>query len=434
MSGGIVLRDFGVAFGEQVVLADVNLTLPARGVVVLLGPSSAGKSTLLRTLAGLNFAQPSLRLCGTVTIAGTSWPDDSTLPTLVTQHARLLISTIFQNIIGDAHRRAALSHLQQRAVVCTLLLALGLDDLITCLDDEVSSLRIGQQRLVAIARQLVNDPKVLLADEPTANLDAHDVDDIIRVLRAQGERRLVVVVTHNQQHARQLGGLGVLFAGGHVVETAPIDALLNAPQTPTAQAFARTGSCSLPAPGSNTEHLAADAPQPVPVPVAFSQVPFKRTPRTFRWTEAGAVGGMPRPGFLDELDEDLRLLADLGVRTVVTLEETRTVDPLQLAAVGISSVFFPIKDMAAPTIDAAYAHVEQMRAAHLPVAYHCRAGLGRTGTLLAAHLIFTGVDVVDAIARVRDTIPRSIQSDEQVCFLQEFATHVRAHAHASPLP
>lgn len=92
------LHNFGVAFGEQVVLADVNLALPARGVVVLLGPSSTGKSTLLRTLAGLNFAQPSLRLCGTVTIAGARWPDDAALPTLVTQHARLLISTIFQNI------------------------------------------------------------------------------------------------------------------------------------------------------------------------------------------------------------------------------------------------------------------------------------------------------------------------------------------------
>lgn len=318
-------------------------------------------------------------------------------------------------------------------MVCTLLLVLGLDDLITCLDDEVSSLRIGQQRLVAIARQLVNDPAVLLADEPTANLEPADVDDIIRVLRVQGTRRLVVIVTHNQQHARRLGGLGVLFAGGHVVETAPIVALLEAPQTAAAQAFARTGSCSLPAPGTMSDHLAADAPRPVPVPAAFSQVPFKRTPRTFRWTEAGAVGGMPRPGFLDELDEDLRLLADLGVRTLVTLEESRTIDALQLTAVGISSVFFPIKDMAAPTVDATFAHIQQVRAAHLPVAYHCRAGLGRTGTLLAAHLIFTGVDVVDAIARVRDIIPRSIQSDEQVCFLQEFATHVQAHAHASRL-
>lgn len=428
MSTGLVLTDFGVAFGPQTVLADVNLSLPATGVVVLLGPSSAGKSTLLRTLAGLNFAQPSLRLCGRVEIGAARWPDDTALPTLVTQHARLLISTVFQNIIGDAHRRAALSPLQQRAVVCTLLLALGLHELIVQLDDEVSSLRIGQQRLVAIARQLVNDPAILLADEPTANLDPGDVDDIVRVLRNQGARRLVIVVTHNQQHARQLGGLGVLFAGGHVVEVAPIATLLDAPQTAAAQTFARTGSCSLPAPGAIADDLDDDAPPPVAVPSAFATQPFTPAPRTFRWTEAQRVGGMPRPGFLDELDEDLRRLAELGVRTLVTLEETRTIDALLLNSYGVSSIFFPIKDMAAPTVEAAYAHIHDVRSAHLPVAYHCRAGLGRTGTLLAAHLIYAGVDVVDAISRVRDIIPRSIQSDAQVWFLQEFATHVHRHA------
>ena len=55
------LRGFGIAFGAQVVLSDVSLTLPSRGVLLLLGSAGEGKSTLLRTMAGLNDAQPSLR-------------------------------------------------------------------------------------------------------------------------------------------------------------------------------------------------------------------------------------------------------------------------------------------------------------------------------------------------------------------------------------
>ena len=64
------LRNFGVSFGDRVVLSDVNLDIPDRGVTVLVGPSGSGKSTLLRTVCGLNDAQPSLETWGQARYGG----------------------------------------------------------------------------------------------------------------------------------------------------------------------------------------------------------------------------------------------------------------------------------------------------------------------------------------------------------------------------
>ncbi|HRC58224.1 MAG TPA: hypothetical protein PKU97_20010, partial [Kofleriaceae bacterium] len=61
----LALKGFGVAFRERIVLSDIELDVPARGVSVLMGPCGGGKSTLLRTVAGVNSAQPDLRQWGT---------------------------------------------------------------------------------------------------------------------------------------------------------------------------------------------------------------------------------------------------------------------------------------------------------------------------------------------------------------------------------
>lgn len=87
----------------------------------------------------------------------------------------------------------------------------------------------------------------------------------------------------------------------------------------------------------------------------------------------------------------------------------------------------PITDMDAPPIDEAIEmcqRVSQQMTKQHAVAYHCKAGLGRTGTMLAAQLIWEGNTALDALEKVRRIEPRWVQSERQVQFLEEFASSI----------
>jgi len=137
---------------------------------------------------------------------------------------------------------------------------------------------------------------------------------------------------------------------------------------------------------------------------------------------------VPRPGIVATLEHDLDGLRRLGVSTLVTLEESRTVDPSLLAPLQMASIHFPILDMGAPRLEDAEElcrRIDQLVALGEVVAVHCRAGLGRTGTMLAAQLVFDGESAVGAIERVRRLNPSCIQSDAQVQFLSSFESFLR---------
>jgi atypical dual specificity phosphatase len=148
----------------------------------------------------------------------------------------------------------------------------------------------------------------------------------------------------------------------------------------------------------------------------------------------GRLGGLPRPGIVQSLERDLDGLVRLGVTTLITLEEERSVDAHQLARVQIASLHFPVADMGVPRVEDAAAlcrTVEGRIGEGGVVAMHCRAGLGRTGTLLACQLVFGGEPALGALERVRRLNPRSIQSQEQVDFLSVFENFLRTGAPAA---
>lgn len=144
---------------------------------------------------------------------------------------------------------------------------------------------------------------------------------------------------------------------------------------------------------------------------------------------------MPRPGLKRPLCEDLDQLQALGVTQLVNLEEQATVDLVQLGARRISSVRFPIRDMSAPTVRGAEAFCARLKlslARGEVIVMHCRAGLGRTGTMLASLLVFEGEMAEDAIATLRTARPYCIQSDAQVAFLYELERHMRERRISRP--
>ena len=160
-------------------------------------------------------------------------------------------------------------------------------------------------------------------------------------------------------------------------------------------------------------------------------------PRGFVWLIPGRLAGTPWPGIVRDTDEDLDALRNVGITRLVSLTEI-PFDEAQAARFGIRCANVPIPDMHAPTLAAACdfcRDTDQWLQAGETVAIHCKAGLGRTGTLLAVYWLWNGqgqYSAIQAIEYVRRMESGMIQSQAQVDFLSEFADWLQAAAPAAP--
>ena len=185
-------------------LRDVDLDIARGEMVSIMGPSGSGKSTLLNILGGLD--QPTQ---GSVKIAGADLTtlSDEALTRMRREHIGFvfqffnLISTLtaFENVALPMYL-AGKPRQEIRLKVSSLLGAVGLADRETHLPEELSG---GEQQRVAIARALVLEPQVILADEPTGNLDSHNGEEILELLKAVHQRiaTTIVLVTHDARAA-----------------------------------------------------------------------------------------------------------------------------------------------------------------------------------------------------------------------------------------
>ena len=128
-------------------------------------------------------------------------------------------------------------------------------------------------------------------------------------------------------------------------------------------------------------------------------------------------------GALDAYDDELRDLHLAGVRAVVSLLNIPS-DAAVYESAGFAFICLPVADGSAPTMEQASEFVRFVAgqsAAQRPVAVHCEAGLGRTGTMLAVYLISQGESAEAAIHRIRAVERVAVETPRQIQFLQEFA-------------
>lgn len=203
-------------FGDTPVFHDVNLQLPRGQFVALLGESGVGKSTLLNCIAGLDRADS-----GRVHIAGTDLAtlDDDGCARL----RRVQLGFVFQAFHVLPHLTVAenvslplrLLGRNDETRVATLLAAVGLQGLGERLPAQLSG---GQLQRVAIARAVVHAPGLILADEPTGNLDPDTARRVLDVLRAevQDTGAACLLVTHSEAAAARADRVLRLTATGVV--------------------------------------------------------------------------------------------------------------------------------------------------------------------------------------------------------------------------
>ena len=210
--------------GEEVrVLEDLDLEVPTGSYEALMGPSGSGKTTLLNLIAGLD--RPS---AGTVEVAGkrleglgegalAKWRA-ATLGFVFQSYNLLPVLTALENVelpllltsLGSAERK-------KRAQ--TALRVVGLEDRMAHYPRQLSG---GQEQRVAIARAIVTDPALILADEPTGNLDAGSAEEILTLLSRLNKEhgKTIVMVTHDPHAARFASKIRYLEKGALLAEGA----------------------------------------------------------------------------------------------------------------------------------------------------------------------------------------------------------------------
>jgi ABC-type lipoprotein export system ATPase subunit len=215
---------------RTVILDDLSFTVPAQSLFAINGPSGSGKSTLLNMLTGIDrptsgrvvFAGQELRARSETALArwrgrnvGIIFQFFQLIPTLTAQENVLLALELGGG--GGLPRRKW----RERALAC--LEAVGLGGYTRRLPSELSG---GQQQRVAIARALANDPPVLVADEPTGNLDsktAHQVFDTLAALTKQS--KTVIYVTHDRELAARASAR-IELLDGRIVGQQGADAVI----------------------------------------------------------------------------------------------------------------------------------------------------------------------------------------------------------------
>ncbi len=241
----------------------------------------------------------------------------------------------------------------------------------------------------------------LLLDEPTRGESAASVEALAGRLREQARHGAAVVVTHDLAFARRVADRAGLICAGRLVAEAEASAFFEAPADELARRFLAQGNCWP------------------------SASPSVSLPSHFRWVLPGRLAGMGRPGLLGPVEADLEAIALAGVTDLVTLTE----EPLPatlLRPFGLRARHFPVRDMGVPALHTTAGLCREIERTMTrgTVALHCHAGLGRTGTLLAAVLVWLGREPDVAVAELRALGRGYVQNRAQEDFVRRFAASV----------
>ena len=217
MADMIEIKHLNKYFGDLHVLKDINLTVKRGEKLVMIGPSGSGKSTLIRCVDYLE--EPT---SGEVVIDGTPLTKKNHL-----EMARKYSSIVFQqfilypNMTVLGNLTLAPIKLQKKSkeeATEIAIAALKRVGMAHKAGEYPQNLSGGQQQRVAIARAVVSNPKIILADEPTGNLDSKMGAEVMELLHQLNKEdgRTIVMVTHNEEQAKQTSRTVRFFDGRQV--------------------------------------------------------------------------------------------------------------------------------------------------------------------------------------------------------------------------
>lgn len=234
----IKTRDLNLIVGKLHILKNVNIEIPPNKITVILGPSGCGKTTLLKSMNRLTDLYPEMTLSGSILIddwdilqAGYEITEIRRKMGLLSQRPYPLPMNIFNNIayglkINGIRNRKVLSE----KVEYYLRLANLWDEVKDRLRHPASTLSIGQQQRLCLARGLAVDPEIILADEPTSALDPISSTAIEEQFVKLKQDYTIVVVTHILRQAKRIADHIIFMYLGEVIEQGTAEDFFNKPQ------------------------------------------------------------------------------------------------------------------------------------------------------------------------------------------------------------
>ncbi|MFW6372998.1 MAG: amino acid ABC transporter ATP-binding protein [Thermodesulfobacteriota bacterium] len=234
----IEIRQLHKSFGSLEVLKNIDLTVSAGEVTVIMGPSGSGKSTLLRCINRLEEITS-----GTVIVDGYDVTDKSTDINFIRTEAGMVFQqfnlfphmTTLGNVILGPTKVRKMKRKDAAALGRELLAKVGLKDKADTYPDHLSG---GQKQRVAIARALALKPKVILFDEPTSALDPELVGEVLEVMKQLGrEGMTMVVVTHEMGFAREVADRVIFMDEGVIIEEGPPEEIFTHPRHERTKSF-----------------------------------------------------------------------------------------------------------------------------------------------------------------------------------------------------
>jgi general L-amino acid transport system ATP-binding protein len=227
----IEIRDMNKWYGEFHVLKDINIVVPEREVLVVIGPSGSGKSTLIRCINRLEEHQQ-----GDIIVDGIELTNDVRNISAIRRETGMVFQSfnLFPHITVLENITLAQRHVRRRPKAESDEIARGLLDRVGIPDQAdkyPGQLSGGQQQRVAIARALAMQPKIILFDEPTSALDPEMIKEVLDVMKELATSGMTMIcVTHEMGFAREVADRVIFMDAGHVVEVGTPEHFFTNPQ------------------------------------------------------------------------------------------------------------------------------------------------------------------------------------------------------------
>lgn len=243
----IRIINLNMSIGNKPILKNINLEVPANKLTVILGPSGCGKTTLLKCLNRLTDLYPNATVNGNIFIgeedilhSDKNVNDIRKRMGLLSQRPYPLPMNIYRNVsygLRISGRRKK-KFLDKRVEHYLRMVNLW-EEVEDRLRDPATSLSIGQQQRLCLARGLAVDPEIILADEPTSALDPISSEAIEKKFTELKQRYTIIMVTHILRQAKRIADNVIFMYLGEIIEQGPAEEFFNNPREEKTKQFIR---------------------------------------------------------------------------------------------------------------------------------------------------------------------------------------------------